>query len=324
MSRVRGCNRRIGGERCNGRRLRIEHGGAVDRLAVGEEWKERPAKFAAAGPAAAQQRERERGSECDGEGERGEQGRGHGDGQRAEEAAGDTRGCDERKEDNHGSDGGEDERRGEFVQRNANGGCARLSRVAMHDDVLHHHDGVVDDQTDGGGEAAEGHQIEGLSDGPEKENRNRYGYRNDEAGDQRAGPVAQKEEENHAGQHKPDEDGVAHAGDGLAHQFGLVVKGGEMDPGGQGAAELRDLGGDAIGHGDGVGGGLAGDVEQDGGDAVGGDGVVDGLGAGMYVGHIGDAHGSAAGSGFDDQRGEVGDVVRLRTDQRENSSWLAW
>ena len=81
---------------------------------------------------------------------------------------------------------------------------------------------------------------------------------------------------------------------------------------------MRDLGGDAIGHGDGVGGGLAGDVEQDGGDAVGGDGVVDGLGAGMYVGHIGDAHGSAAGSGLDDQRGEVGDVMRLRTDQRED------
>ena len=73
----------------------------------------------------------------------------------------------------------------------------------MHDDVFDYDDGVVDDQADGGSEAAEGHQVEALSDGPEKENRNRYGYRNDEAGDQRAGPVAQEEDEDHAARISP-------------------------------------------------------------------------------------------------------------------------
>ena len=63
---------------------------------------------------------------------------------------------------------------------------ARLARVAMHDDVLHHHDGVVDHQPNRRGQAAQGHQVEGLPDGPEKENRNCYGYRNHQAGDQRA------------------------------------------------------------------------------------------------------------------------------------------
>ena len=242
----------MAGSACNSRRLRIENGGAVDRLAVGEEWKQRPASFAAAGPAAAQQRERERGSKGDGEGERGEQGRGHGDGERAEKTARDTRCSNQRKKDNHGSDGGEDERRGEFVQRNANGGCARLARVAMDDDVFHHHDGVVDHQSNRRRQAAQGHQVEGLPDDPEKEDRHRDGYRNHEACDQRAGPVAQEEEQDHAGQHKPDEDGVAHAGDGLAHQLGLVVEGSEMHSGGERPAELCDLSGDAVGHRNGV------------------------------------------------------------------------
>ena len=47
---------------------------------------------------------------------------------------------------------------------------ARLARVAMEGDVFDHHDGVIDDQADGGGESAEGHQVEALADGPEKEN----------------------------------------------------------------------------------------------------------------------------------------------------------
>ena len=34
--------------------------------------------------------------------------------------------------------------------------------IAVHHDVLHHHDGVVDDQSDGRGQAAERHQVEGL------------------------------------------------------------------------------------------------------------------------------------------------------------------
>ena len=68
-----------------------------------------------------------------------------------------------------------------------------------------------------------------------------------------------------------------------------------MDAGGQIRLELRDLGGDFVGDGDGVGGGLAGDVEQDGGAAVGGDDGVDGLGGRDDVGHVGDANGTPAG-----------------------------
>ena len=55
------------------------------------------------------------------------------------------------------------------------------------------------------------------------------GDRNDQAGDQRRGPVAQEEEENDAGQNEADEDGVAHAGDGVAHQLRLIVEELELD-----------------------------------------------------------------------------------------------
>ena len=48
-------------------------------------------------------------------------------------------------------------------ERLAHGLDARLAGVAMQDDVLDDHDGVVDDEADGGGEAAEGHQVEALA-----------------------------------------------------------------------------------------------------------------------------------------------------------------
>ena len=38
-----------------------------------------------------------------------------------------------------------------------------LAGVAVHHDVLHHHDGVVDHQADGRGQAAQRHQVEALA-----------------------------------------------------------------------------------------------------------------------------------------------------------------
>jgi len=71
----------------------------------------------------------------------------------------------------------------------------------MDDNVFHHDDGVVDDQANGGSQAAKGHQIEGLADDPEKEDCNRNGYGNHKTCNQRTGPIAQEEEEDDAGQH---------------------------------------------------------------------------------------------------------------------------
>ena len=39
-----------------------------------------------------------------------------------------------------------------------------LAGVAMDHDVFYHHNGVIDDKADGGGEAAERHQVEALAE----------------------------------------------------------------------------------------------------------------------------------------------------------------
>ena len=57
--------------------------------------------------------------------------------------------------------------------------------VAMHDDVLHHHDGVVDDQADGRSQPAQRHQVEALADDPEEQDRHRDRHRDHQARDQR-------------------------------------------------------------------------------------------------------------------------------------------
>ena len=88
----------------------------------------------------------------------------HGDGEGAEECAGEAGGGDEGQKDDDGRDGGTDQRLGDFSERLANRLGARLAAVAMHYHVLDHHDGVVDDEADGRGQAAEGHQVEAFAD----------------------------------------------------------------------------------------------------------------------------------------------------------------
>ena len=140
-----------------------------------------------------EEQQREAGGEADGEQQRGEQRDGHGDGERAEEAAGDGGDGDERQEDDDGGDGGADEGDGDLAQGTANGLMQGLAAVAVKDDVFNDDDGIVDDEADGGGEAAEGHEVEAFTDEPECEDGGGDGDRNDQAGDERGAPVMQEE-----------------------------------------------------------------------------------------------------------------------------------
>jgi hypothetical protein len=182
--------------------------------------------------ALAQQHEAQPRRPGEGQHQRGEQRRGHGDGQRAEEAAGDAA---DRPAARKTTTGVMVEPISGVVislQRLAHGIAAALAAIAVQHDVLHHHDGVVDHQADGGGQAAQRHQVEALADQPQHQHGDRNGDRNDQAGNQRGGPVAQEEKENDAGQDQSDEDGVAHAGDAVAHQLRLIVKGSSLHAGG--------------------------------------------------------------------------------------------
>ncbi len=117
----------------------------------------------------------------------------HSDSKSAEEAARHSSDGDERKKDNDRSDGGKHQRPADLPDRLPHRFYAGVSGLAMHGDVLHHHDGIVDDQSDSCRQAAQGHQVETLSCQAEEENGHRDGDRNDQARDQRRSPIAKKE-----------------------------------------------------------------------------------------------------------------------------------
>ena len=122
---------------------------------------------------------------------------------------------------------------GDFFKRFAHGFAAMFAVVAMEDDVFDNDNGIVDDQADGRGEAAEGHEVEAFAEQPQRQDGDGDGDGNDEAGDERRGPVAQEEEEDDAGEDESDEDGIAHAGDGVADELRLIVKEIELYAGGK-------------------------------------------------------------------------------------------
>ena len=170
----------------------------------------------------------------------------------------------------------------------------------MENDVFDHDDGVVDDEADGCGHAAESHEVKAEAGHFEKDKGNGYGYRYDETGDERGGPVAQEEDKRDGGEDESDEDRIADAVDTVADEAGLIVVGLKFNAGWKAFLQVGDFRGNGIGYGEGVAGGLPGDVEQDGALAVGGDDGVDRHNAGLDVGDVRDADGRAAGCGFDD------------------------
>ena len=194
----------------------------------------------------------------------------------------------------------------------------------MHHNVFNHHDGVVDHQADGRGQSAQRHQVEALANDPESKNGDGDGDRDDEAGDQRASPVAQEEEEDDAGQDEPDEDGVAHAGDAVAHQLRLVVEELELDARRQLAAKTSHLRGHRIGYGNRVAGRLAGDCQQHRIFAVCRNGCVDGQGSRLDRCYVGHAHGSARGRCLHDELAQPVGVVHLRSHQAEDQLMIGF
>ena len=132
----------------------------------------------------------------------------------------------------------------------------------MHNDILDDNDGVVDNETDRRSEAAQRHQVETLPNDPEKENRNRDSDRYDQTGDQRRGPVTEKEKQDGARKQKPNQNRVAHTGDAVANEFGLIVKRLQMNSRWQSLTELLDLASDSLGYRNRIAGGLSGYVEQ--------------------------------------------------------------
>ena len=125
--------------------------------------------------------------------QRGKQRHADGDRQSAEKHARDPGNRDQRQEDHDRRDGRSHQRNADLADGAADRLRARLARIAMHDDVFHHHDGIVDHQPDGRGQAAQGHQVEALAHDRRAMNVTADGRGNHQAGHQRRAPVAQEQ-----------------------------------------------------------------------------------------------------------------------------------
>ena len=197
--------------------------------------------------------------------------RGHGDRERLRERAGHAGEEAERDEDDQGREARAGERRHELARGGQHGGLAGDLAVGVlgagaAGDVLDHDDHVVDQQADGGRDAAERHDVEAEAERAEHEDRGRERGRDDQHRDQRDAETAQEEQQHQPGEHQADQHGVAHAGGGLRDQDALVVPVHHADALRQ--LEAGERLADGAGDLDGVAVGLFVDVEQDGGLAV--------------------------------------------------------
>ena len=110
----------------------------------------------------------------------------------------------------------------------------------MQDYVFEDDDGVVDDQPYGSSEAAESHEIEALTCHFQNDESDEQGYGYHQSRHQRSSPIAQEQDENDGREHNSNEHGIAHAGDGVVHDCGLIVKRLEMNARRQSRSEFLD------------------------------------------------------------------------------------
>src|SRR6266481_2823669 len=90
---------------------------------------------------------------------------------------------------------------------------AVLTGIAVQNDIFEDHDGIVDDQTDGSGEAAQCHQVETLIGHFQDNEGNKQSDSYDQARHKRSSPIAQEQHENDGREQNADEHGIAYAGD---------------------------------------------------------------------------------------------------------------
>ena len=115
-----------------------------------------------------------------------------------------------------------------------------LGADAAHD-VFHHHDRVIDDQTDGGGHAAERHDVEAHIEDEEQQDRHGQHGRHSHRGDERDLPVSQEQNQNERGQPDTDEDCVACAVRRGDDEIALVVPVRDLHAFGNLFRNLREL-----------------------------------------------------------------------------------
>jgi hypothetical protein len=97
-----------------------------------------------------------------------------------------------------------------------------LALIEVAIDVLDFHGGVVDQDADGEGQAAEGHDVDGLAEGAEHDERSKDRERNGNRDDDGAAPAAEEDEDHDGGEAGGDNRLADHADDGAADKDRLI------------------------------------------------------------------------------------------------------
>ncbi|ARF88207.1 uncharacterized protein BCN122_II1464 [Burkholderia cenocepacia] len=106
-------------------------------------------------------------------------------------------------------------------------------------DVLDRDGRVVDENADREREPAERHDVDGLAERGQRDQRREDRQRNRDRDDQRAAPVAEEQQDHHRGQHGGDQRLVDHALDGRVDEHRLVEQRRDREPLGQRRDHLR-------------------------------------------------------------------------------------
>ena len=199
-----------------------------------------------------------------------------------------------------------DQRAGDLLHGLA-GGLDRRQPLLVHDplDVLHHHDGVVDQQPDGQHHGEHGQRVDGIvqrrqhAEGAEQHDRHRDGR------DQRGAPVLQEDEHDHEHQDHRLDQGAHHVLDGEFDEGRGVVGEGDLHVGREARGDLVDLGLHGLCGAEGVGAGRQLDAHAAGGLAVeaGGEGVT--VLAHLRAAHVVDEDAGAVRIGLQHDVGEL-------------------
>ncbi len=199
----------------------------------------------------------------------------------------------------HQHDG--DHRTGDFLH-GEDGSLLGRALLLAHDplDVLQHHDGVINHDTDGEHHAEQGQQVDGetehqhAGEGPDERHRHR------DTGDQGGAEVLQEQIDDHEHQYDRLEQGVYHLFDGDLHELGGVVGDLVLDILREALLESLHGGMYRIGNRDGVGARLQIGGNTDGRFAVGAGDQIIILAPQLDPGDIADPDLGAIGHGADD------------------------
>ena len=126
------------------------------------------------------------------------------------------------------------------------------------------HGGLVDEDADSQGESAQGHEVDGLSAGPQPEHGDEQGERDVDDDDESAACIAQEDEDHEAGEHGTEQGFEEEVVNGTADDGALVHLVADLDVSGHGGLEDAEVLLHEADHGKRGGVGTLGDRDVDG------------------------------------------------------------